>query len=145
MTDTRAVLTGLCVMAIASLIVFWRGGRLERWVMTFVVACWAGAAIAQFATGSPVIPVIVSDLIFAIGLLVLVLRRHLPWLYLLFGIEALRLLLHAAAFELGMGPAPAYRLANNVLSTVGLIVLVAVSLWPKKAMRAETATGATEA
>jgi hypothetical protein len=132
MTDVRPVLIGLCLLALTSVVVFWRGGVLERRVMTLVVVCWAGCAIAQFATGSAVIPIIVSDLIFACGVLWLILRRHLLWLYLLFAVEALRLLLHAAAFELGMGPTPAYRLGNNVLSTVGLIILAAVALWPKK-------------
>jgi hypothetical protein len=83
-----------------------------------------------------VIPIIVADLVFAVGMLVMVLRYHCSWLYLIFAVEASRLLLHAAAFQLHLGPAPAYRLANNVLSTAGLVVLVAVSLWPRRAREA---------
>jgi hypothetical protein len=139
MTDTRVVLTGLCVLAAASAVVFWRGDQLQRRVMTFAVVCWTGAAIGQFATGMPILPVIVCDVIFAAGLLWLVLRHHLGWLYLLFGIEALRLLLHAAAFELGMGPALPYRLINNSLSTLGLVVIVAASLWRRTRRATEEA------
>jgi hypothetical protein len=137
MTDTRTVLIGLCVLAVASAAVFWRGGRLERAVMTLAVFCWATASIGQLATGSPVIPIILADLVFAIGVLVMVLRYHRSWLYLIFAVEALRLLLHGAAFELDLGPNPAYRMTNNVLSTAGLVVLVAVSLWPKRAAQQE--------
>lgn len=133
MTDTRVVLIGLGVLAAASAVVFWRGGPMERRVMTLAVVCWAGASIGQFATGSPVLPIIFGDLAFAAGLLWLVSRNHLGWLYLLFAIEALRLLLHAAAFELGMSPpALVYRLANNSLSTLGLVVIVAASLWRRR-------------
>lgn len=135
MTDTRTVLIGLCVLAATSLVVFWRGGRLERFGMTLTVFCWAAAAIGQLATGQAVIPVILADVVLASALLVMVLRHHLVWLYLLFGVEAFRLLLHAAAFEFGMGPAPVYRLANNVLSTAGLLVLVAAAVWPRRAAK----------
>jgi hypothetical protein len=136
MTDTRVVLTGLCVLAIASGVVFWRGGRLERVVMTITVLCWAAASIGQLATHSPVIPVIICDLVFAAGLLGMVLRYNRPWLYALFAVEACRLLLHAVAFQSGAGPSPLYRLSNNVLSTIGLVVLVATALWPKRAEQA---------
>lgn len=145
MTDTRTVLVGLCVLAVASAVVFWRGGRLERAVMTLAVFCWATASIGQLATGSPVIPIIVADLAFAIGMLIMVLRYHRPWLYLIFAVEAVRLLLHAAAFELNLGPAPGYRMTNNVLSTLGLVVLVAVSLWPRRSMQTQEVQEAEEA
>jgi hypothetical protein len=144
MTDTRTVLIGLCVLAATSLVVFWRGGRLERLGMTLTVFCWAAAAIGQLATGNAVIPVILADLVLAAALLVMVLRHHLIWLYLLFGVEALRLLLHATAFEFDMGPAHLYRLTNNVLSTVGLFVLLAAAVWPRRTAKISE-TDATEA
>jgi hypothetical protein len=145
MTDTRIVLTGLCVLAVASVIVIWRGGRLQRFAMILTVFCWAAAAIGQLATGQAVIPVILADMVLAGALLVMVLRHHRIWLYLLFGVEALRLLLHAAAFELNMGPAHLYRLTNNVLSTVGLLVLVAAAVWPKRTALPADRAEATEA
>lgn len=145
MTDTRTVLIGLCVLASVSVIVIWRGGRLERFGMILTVFCWAAAAIGQLATGNPVIPVILADLVLAGALLVMVLRHHLMWLYLLFGVEALRLLLHAAAFELGMGPANLYRLTNNTLSTVGLLVLLAAAVWPRKVLKPADEAEASEA
>jgi hypothetical protein len=145
MTDTRTVLIGLGVLAAVSLIVFWRGGRMERLAMTLTVLCWTAAAIGQLATGLAVIPVILADLVLAAVLLFMVLRHHLIWLYLLFGVEALRLLLHGATFELDMGPAQIYRLANNALSTIGLLVILAAAMWPRKAAISADGVEATEA
>ena len=137
MTDTRAVLIGLAVLALASLAVFLRGDRMHRLIMTIIVICWAAAAVGQLATGSPIVPVIICDLVLAAALLGIVLRHNRPWLYALFAVEACRLLLHGAAFRFGVSPSSGYRLANNTLSTLGLIVLVVAALWPRKRQDAD--------
>lgn len=128
MLDVRAIVTGLVILAIAMGLVFWKGERLVRTTAACGAVCWIGAAIGQFLTGSAAGPIILSDVAFAGCLLVLIFRHHRPWLYGLFAVEAARLILHGMVYEQQISPSPLYRLSNNILSTLALLVMVAVAL-----------------
>lgn len=131
MVHVGVIVTGLVILVVCGAIVFWRGGRLERTVALIGLVCWSGAAAGQLLTGSNLVPVVLADLALAVALLALILRHHRPWLYLLFAVEAARLILHAIDFRSHMPPSDFYRLANNVLSYSCLVIVVAASLWPK--------------
>ena len=131
MVHVGTIVTGLVVLTVCGVIVFWRGGRLERLVALIGFVCWSGAAAGQLLTGSNLVPVVLADLALAVALLVLILRHHRPWLYALFAVEAVRLLLHALYFQSHLPPTTGYRLANNVTSYLCLAIVVAASLWPK--------------
>lgn len=133
MLNVGAIVTGLVILTLAGVIVFWRGGRLERTVALIGGVCWGGAALGQFVTGSPLGPVVIADLFLAAALLVLILRHHRVWLYLLFAVEAARLILHAMDFQRHLPPDPVYRTANNVLSYACLAIVVIASLWHRRA------------
>lgn len=133
MVHAGTIFIGLAVLAVSAVIVLWRGGPLERTVAVIGVVCWGGAALGQLLTGSNLVPVVVADIALAAALLVLILRHHRPWLYLLFAVEAARLLLHALDFQRHLPPDAGYRIANNVLSYLCLAIVVAASLWPRRA------------
>lgn len=128
MTNIPVVLTGLGLMAVAGAVVMWRGGPLERRVAVCGLVCWTGSAIGQVLTHVAAAPIIVADLVFAACLLFFVLRHHRGWLYGLVAIEAARLILHGLVYQGRLDPSPTYRLINNGLSTIGLLVLVAAAL-----------------
>lgn len=139
MIHTTTILVGLCVMAVCAAVVIWRGGPLERLVMAAAAICWVGSSVGQFVADDPVTPIVIADVAFSGFLLVLIFRRHRGWLYGVFALEAARLVLHAMAYEHQVDPSAVYRLANNVLSSLALLVIVVASLGRRRGLVGEPA------
>ena len=102
--------------------------------MTAVLLCWIGATLGQLLTGDLTVPLIVGDVLFSLWLLWFAWRRPQWWIWVLLGIEAARLMLHALAY--GASMETAYTVINNVLSLSGLVDLAAAAVIEARRTRA---------
>ncbi len=107
----------------------WRlGDRPQRSIAVVVALCWVLTTVAEFATGRQAEPVMMGDAIFGVGLLWFVWRYNTGWLWMMIGVEAALFFLHAAVYQAGRPPNPFQALGNNILATLGLVVLLTAVL-----------------
>jgi hypothetical protein len=126
-TDLR-LLVGCAIMA-AVCITAWRlGDRPQRGIAAVIAICWVLTTVAEFATGRTAEPVMVGDAVFGIGLLWFVWRYNTVWLWIMIGMEAALFFLHATIYQVGRPPNPLQTVGNNLLATLGLVVLLGAVL-----------------
>jgi hypothetical protein len=107
----------------------WRlGDRPQRGAGVAIAACWILTTIAEFATGRQAEPVMMGDAAFGVALLWFVWRYNTGWLWMMIGIEAALFFLHAAVYQVGRPPNPIQAIGNNLLATLGLVVLLGAVL-----------------
>jgi len=135
------VLPGLVALVAAGLVVLRLGGRDQKTAMIAVLVCWLGATAGQVLTGRIIAPIVVADALFAIWLIWFAWKRPVWWIWTLFGIEALRLMLHASQF--GLQHWLPYARLNNALSLAALALLsVAAVLHARRAKLVEASAPA---
>ena len=115
------VLPGLVGLVIAAAVVLWLGSRDQKTTMIAVLVCWLAATAGQVLTGRMIAPIVGGDALFAIWLIWFAWKRPAWWIWTLFGVEGLRLMLHASQF--GLQPWLPYARLNNTLSLAALAVL----------------------
>jgi hypothetical protein len=122
------LLFGCTLMAVACYTA-WRVGDLpQRRIGVLVAICWVLTTIGEFATGRQAEPVMIGDAVFGLGLLWFAWRYNTIWLWLMICLEAALFFLHAAVYQAGQPPNAIQAVGNNILATLGLIVLVVASL-----------------
>ena len=103
---------------------FWAGNRSMRLTAVLIFACWAAAVAAEFAFGPNIAILLAANLVNGLGLLVLATMDGAAWLLVMTSIEAALFLLHALTLSSDRDPAGLEVIGNNVLVTLGLIVMV---------------------
>ena len=78
-----------------------------------------------------------GDVICGLGLLLLAASFNAGWLWAMTGIEAMLFLVHAWFYGFGETPSATLILANNLLATVSLIVLVIGAVRSRKRFLSE--------
>jgi hypothetical protein len=95
-------------------------------VLTFV--CWAGAVALEFAIGPHIAIIIAANVVAGIGLLIVAAIDGARWLFVMIALEAAMLVLHALTVTLDRPPGPIEVIGNNVLVTLGLLVMVGAAV-----------------
>ena len=111
-------------MAAGCLTAFRVGNRVVRMTAVLGIICWSLATLAEWATGLRAEPVIVADIVFGIGLLLLAASFNSRWLWIMTLIQAVLLTVHAWFYGVSETPGAKLVVANNLLSTASLVVLV---------------------
>ena len=122
------IVTGVALMVLGCAPAAILGNRPVRLATAIIAACWALVAAAQVATGLIVEPVMVGEIVSGLGLLAVAMSFDAKWLWVEIAIEAALLLLHAWFYEQGEVPSANFVTFSNLLTTVGLGVLVAAAI-----------------
>lgn len=118
------LLAGLVVMAAACGIAYRIGDRPVRLTAGLIAASWIIAFAGQRLTGMLVEPLLASELVAGIGLLFLAASFSADWLWAEVGIEVLLLCMHAWFYGNDEATTRGEIIANNVLASTSLLVLV---------------------
>ncbi len=136
------VLPGLIALVAAGLVVLRLGSRDQKTAMIAVLVCWLGATAGQVLTGRIIAPIVAGDALFAIWLIWFAWRHPVWWIWTLFGIEALRLMLHTSQF--GLQHWLPYARLNNTLSLSALALLSVAAVLHARRGKATPATAPAE-
>ena len=117
-------LIGLAVMVAACGFTFCVGNRSMRRAAVLIFVCWAVAVALEFAIGPHIAILLAADLIAGLGLLILATTEGASWLLVMISIEAALFLLHALTMSSNRDPGRLEVIGNNVLVTLGLMVMV---------------------
>jgi hypothetical protein len=117
-------LIGLVVMLAACGFTFCVGNRTMRQVAVLIFVCWAAAVLAEFALGPRIKMLLAANLVNSFGLLVIATMDGAGWLLVMISIQAALFLLHALTMALDRAPERIEVIGNNVLVTLGLLVMV---------------------
>lgn len=129
MSSTELRLLVGCTIMAAVCITAWRlGDRPQRSIAVVVALCWVLTTVVEFVTHRQAEPVMLGDATFGIALLWFVWRYNTGWLWMMIGLEAALFFLHAAVYQAGRPPNPIQAIGNNVLATLGLVVLLGAVL-----------------
>jgi hypothetical protein len=115
---------GLAVMLAACGFTFGVGNRTMRHVAVLIFVCWAAAVLAEFALGPHIKILLAANLASGSGLLLIATMDGAAWLLVMISIEASLFLLHALTMALDRAPGRLEVVGNNVLVTLGLVVMV---------------------
>ncbi len=118
------ILVGCGVAAVACLTAFRVGDRPARMAAGLVAACLGLTTFAEWITDLRAEPVVCGDIVCGLGLLLLASSFNAAWLWTMTGIEAALFMLHAWFYGFSETPSAKLVIANNLLATLGLIVLV---------------------
>jgi peptidoglycan/LPS O-acetylase OafA/YrhL len=119
---------GVVLMAAACITAYRIGDQTVRRVAVLIAGCWTAAAVAQVLSGQLMGPVIVADIVCGLVILRWAWREEKTWLWLLAGLESGLFLLHAVLFQTPGAPTPPEVIGNNILSTLGLLILLFAAL-----------------
>ncbi len=122
------LLVGLLLMTAACLTALRWGARPVRLAAMVIGVAWALTTVGELATGLRAEAVILGDIAGGLGLLVLAASFHTRWLWAMTLIEAALFMLHAWFYAVADAPGVTLVVANNVLATLGLVVLVGAAL-----------------
>ena len=126
------ILIGFALMAVLCSAAFALGDRPVRKMALLIGFAWAASVLTQLATGHLPEPAIAADVVCALVTLAWAWRGERRWLWGMVGIESCLLLLHALLFTVGWQATPMEALANNILTTGALVLLLIAAVLARR-------------
>lgn len=145
--DLNAGDLGVAALVASSAFVFAKGRTAERLAVLLIDLTWLGLLCVQHLTGEivPEIPFVASDLVLALGFLILAVRFASLWLGAGMLLEGALFFLHSTHISEHPARSYGYLVSVNVLSycVLGTVVGAAAANWFKKMRDRRAAHGRT--
>jgi hypothetical protein len=126
------ILIGLALMAVVCAAAFAIGDRPVRRMSLLIGFAWMASVLVQLATEHLAEPAIAADGICALVTLYWAWTGARLWLWGMVGLQSCLLVLHALFYTVAWRATPMEALANNVLATAALVLLLAAGVLSRR-------------